>query len=114
MEKSFHTEAYKVFLNLLREVRVERGITQVDLAERLNETQSFISKCERGERRLDYLELREWCRALGMPVVEFLAGLEGELAMVLRKEVPRGGANRGRHHAKSKDLKTATSRTRPR
>ena len=39
-------------------------MTQIDMADRLAETQSFVSKCERGERRIDVAELRAFCRAL--------------------------------------------------
>lgn len=91
-----------VFGPLLIEVRVELGVTQVDLADRLGETQSFVSKCERGERRLDYLELREWCHALGMPLVEFLHGLESELATNLRRIATGSGDKKGRKRTKTK------------
>lgn len=48
------------------------GITQVGLAERLGRPQSFVSKYERGERRLDVIELCEVCHALGIDPVAFL------------------------------------------
>ena len=51
-------------------------VTQIELAKRLDETQSYISKCERGERRLDLVELRTFCRALGVPLVEFVKEFE--------------------------------------
>ena len=63
---------------LLREVRTEKGLTQVELAERLNEPQSFVSKYESGERRLDVLELREVCAALKISLTEFVGRLERE------------------------------------
>ncbi len=66
-------------LDLLRRVRREAGLTQVDLARRIGEEQSFVSKFERGERRLDILELRHICRALGVTVDEFARRLEREL-----------------------------------
>ncbi len=65
---------------LLRQVRAEAGLTQWDLAKKLNRPQSFVSKFESGERRLDILELREVCRALDIPVVDFLSRLEAQLA----------------------------------
>jgi transcriptional regulator with XRE-family HTH domain len=64
---------------LLREVRTEAGIRQTDLAERLGQTQSFVSKYESGERRLDILELRDVCEALGLPLAEFVERLEDRL-----------------------------------
>lgn len=77
--KSIYTKDYAVFVETLREMRVERGVSQVDLAKGLGVTQSFISKCERGERRLDCIELRNWCRVLQMSLVEFAKELESEL-----------------------------------
>ncbi|MGT2512285.1 helix-turn-helix domain-containing protein [Cupriavidus basilensis] len=50
----------------LRKASKVAGITQADLAARLDVTQTFVSKCERGERRLDVKELRSWCMAIGV------------------------------------------------
>jgi transcriptional regulator with XRE-family HTH domain len=61
---------------LLRQVRMEAGLTQEGVAERLGRPQSFVSKYETGERRLDVLELREVCRVLGVPLGEFVRRLE--------------------------------------
>ena len=66
MKKSVFSKDYETFVSLLRGERERMGVTQVEMAQRLGETQSFISKCERGERRLDVIELRSWCQALGM------------------------------------------------
>lgn len=52
------------------------GITQAELAVRLGETQSFVSKVERGERRLDVLEFLSFCEALGVPPLEFITTLQ--------------------------------------
>jgi hypothetical protein len=43
------------------------------------ETQSFVSRCERGERRLDAVELRAICKAIGLPFVSFIRRLDGEM-----------------------------------
>ena len=79
MEKMVYTPEYGILLRMLRRLRQERGLTQVQLAERLSENQSFVSKCERGEHRLDVLELRIFCNGLGITLVEFITELEGEL-----------------------------------
>lgn len=71
MDKSIHTREYAAFLRLLRQIREDRGVTQSRLAELLEATQTFVSKCERGERRLDVVELRQWCIALGMEFCDF-------------------------------------------
>lgn len=73
MEKTIHSKEYCLFLTLLRSAREQAGLTQADVAEKLGESQSFISKCERGERRIDVVELRTWCSALGVPVTDFIS-----------------------------------------
>lgn len=72
MEKSIYSRQYTCFLEILRATREQLGLTQEDVALRLNETQSFVSKCERGERRLDVVELRAWCSALGVSLPTFV------------------------------------------
>lgn len=65
---------------LLRGARLEAGLRQQDLAERLGVPQSFVSKYESGERRLDVLELRQVCMALGLPFCAFARRLDDHLA----------------------------------
>jgi transcriptional regulator with XRE-family HTH domain len=72
MDKSIHSAQYAVFLKTFRDVRRRKGITQVDLAGRVGESQSFISKCERGERRIDLVELRTFCAAMDIPLNQFV------------------------------------------
>ena len=57
-DKAYQT-AYKNFLARLIEARKQAGLTQVDVAKRLGKAHSFISKCELGERRVDFVELRQ-------------------------------------------------------
>jgi transcriptional regulator with XRE-family HTH domain len=52
-------------------MRKEVGLNQADLAKRVGETQSFVSKVERGERRLDFVELDTFCAAMGISLVDF-------------------------------------------
>jgi len=73
MEKTVHSEEYARFLQVLRAAREQSGLTQEDVALKLDTTQSFVSKCERGERRLDVVELRAWCSALGINMQDFIA-----------------------------------------
>jgi transcriptional regulator with XRE-family HTH domain len=79
MQKSLHSRNYKLFLVALRDARIRLGVTQEELAARLEATQSFVSKCERGERRLDVVELQLWCRALGMRMPDFVRQLDRRL-----------------------------------
>ncbi|MEC3978178.1 helix-turn-helix domain-containing protein [Amycolatopsis sp. H20-H5] len=65
MDKSIHSAEYRRLCAILRELRLEAVLTQVQVAERLDEPQSFVSKYEAGERRLDVVELRQVTTALG-------------------------------------------------
>ena len=57
-DKAYH-EAYKNFLARLIDARKQAGLTQVEVAKRLGRAHSFISKCELGERRVDFVELQQ-------------------------------------------------------
>lgn len=80
MEKSIYTDEYAVMLALLRQARSAAKLSQVQLAERLGRSQSFVSKAEVGERRLDVIQLRTICRALGTTLPAFVKRLEEKLA----------------------------------
>lgn len=66
MAASTHHDDYQLLLKLFKETRQEQGVAQTDLAERLGTTQAFISKVERGDRRLGALELVELLEAMGV------------------------------------------------
>ena len=66
----------KALLSLLRELRVQAGIRQVDMARALGKPQAFVSYYESGARRLDLLELRQICKVLGVPLVDFVRKFE--------------------------------------
>jgi len=52
---------------------MDAGLRQSDVAERLEEPQSFVSKYESGERALDFVEVVEVCDALGIPLSDLIA-----------------------------------------
>lgn len=79
MRKSVFTREYGVLLDLLLAARENAGLTQAQLAKRLRQSQSWVSKCERGERRIDVIELREMCRVLQTTLPEFIEELEEAL-----------------------------------
>ena len=79
MKKSTYLAQRKRLLALLREKRTKAGLTQAELASRVDRDQTFVSKYESGERRLDILELREVCRALGIDFKDFIRALDAEL-----------------------------------
>lgn len=76
MDKSIYSSNYGTMLKLLIAAREAAGLTQQELGLRLGETQSFISKCERGERRLDIVELWMWCAAMDVTLSHFVEKLE--------------------------------------
>jgi transcriptional regulator with XRE-family HTH domain len=79
MRKSIHSAEYLAFLALLREVRLAHGVTQTELANRLDQSQAFVSKSERGDRRIDAIELWRICQALDEPFAAFISRLDREL-----------------------------------
>jgi transcriptional regulator with XRE-family HTH domain len=66
----------KALLSLLRQLRTEAGLRQVDMANSLGKPQAFVSYYESGARRLDLLELRQICGILGIPLIEFVKKFE--------------------------------------
>jgi len=81
MDKSIYSDEYAVLLQLLQEARKGAGLTQEELGKRLDQTQSFISKCERGERRLDVVEIRAICQALNISFSDFISQLDDAIFM---------------------------------
>jgi transcriptional regulator with XRE-family HTH domain len=80
MKKTIYTTQQKSLLELLLNLRNAMGVTQAELANQLGVTQAEISKFERGERRLDILQLRAWLQVFGMPLAMFSEALEEELS----------------------------------
>lgn len=76
MEKAIHSDEHRRLCALLRSTREQAGLRQADVAARLEEPQSFVSKYENGERRLDLIELRQVCEALGTPLVSLIEAFE--------------------------------------
>ncbi len=76
MGKTIHSAAHRQLCDALRQLRLDAGLTQAQLAQRLKKPQSYVSKFEAGERRLDLLEVREICRAVEVPFLKFAKDLE--------------------------------------
>jgi transcriptional regulator with XRE-family HTH domain len=76
MRKSQHTREYRRLIEALREAREQSGFTQEEVAKRLRVYASFVSKCESGERRLDVVELAEFCRIYDIDLVSFLRSVQ--------------------------------------
>ena len=73
MPRSVFTDAYADFRDTLVAVRKDAGVTQIELAERLGKPQQFVSKYERGDRRVDLIEFVAVCRALRIDPKEAFA-----------------------------------------
>ena len=58
--------------NLLRQVRLDANLTQLQLAGKIGQTQSYVSKYENGEQRLDLIELEAVCKAAGIKLTDFV------------------------------------------
>ncbi len=76
MERSIFTSRSETLQSLLRQLRIDAGLRQVDLALLLEQPQSFVSKYECGERRLDLPELQQICEACGITLGEFVQQYE--------------------------------------
>lgn len=72
MDKAIYGAAHRRLAALLREAREASGLRQADVAERVGMPQSFVSKYETGERRLDLVELEQVCSALGIGLLDFV------------------------------------------
>jgi transcriptional regulator with XRE-family HTH domain len=79
--KSIYSQEQGILVGLLRQLREEAGLRQVELAERLDRHQSFVSKYEAGQRRLDLIELRAVARALGVSLSDLVRRFEEALKM---------------------------------
>ncbi|MGW9530494.1 helix-turn-helix domain-containing protein [Paenibacillus terrae] len=77
--KSIHSDSYIVMLDSLKDLRKTKNLTQIELAELINRDQTYVSKYERAERRLDVIEVRTICKALGIELLDFIKDLEIEL-----------------------------------
>jgi transcriptional regulator with XRE-family HTH domain len=78
MQKSLSSQKQQELLKLLKEIRESAGLRQQDVASALKQPQSFVSKYESGERRLDLLELEQVCSACGISLNDFVQKYTGK------------------------------------
>lgn len=69
---SLHTKAYGEVISRLKKARADAGLTQVEVAEKLKKPQSYISKVENRQRRLDILEVRELANLYGVKLDDLI------------------------------------------
>jgi transcriptional regulator with XRE-family HTH domain len=96
-----YSPRYGRFRALLRKVREEAGLSQTSLAEKLGKPQTFVSKSEIGERRIDFLETVDFCRACNLALNQFMERLENTAAAAqeakrAKRRSPRKMDNEGR------------------
>lgn len=72
MPSSIFTQRHQEFIGFIASTRKAAGITQAELAGRMGKPQSFMSKVERGERRLDVIEFCQVAEALGQDPADLL------------------------------------------
>lgn len=78
VDKAIYSEEHRRLTTLLRTLREEAGLRQIDVADGLGVPQSFVSKYESGERRLDLIELRQVCQVLGIRLSELVQRFDAE------------------------------------
>ncbi|PIW29645.1 MAG: XRE family transcriptional regulator [Rhodospirillales bacterium CG15_BIG_FIL_POST_REV_8_21_14_020_66_15] len=76
MAKTIHSKKHERFCTLLVEARKASGMTQQDVAAKLGKPQSYVSKYETGERRLDVIEFLEVAKVVGFSPDQFLKACE--------------------------------------
>lgn len=79
MAGSVFSQHYDVLLRVLIDARRAAGLRQIDLAERLGKPQSFVSKIERRERRIDLVEFLILARAMGADEIALVRAVASRL-----------------------------------
>lgn len=79
MPENFHPDEHRKFEAVLRGVRAEQKVTQAEVAERMGVFQGRVSRFESGERRMDLVELRHWCIAVGVSLDDVVRRFEAAL-----------------------------------
>ena len=71
-----YEQKYKLFVVKLQEARKEASLTQIEVSRMLGRTQSYISKCERGELRVDIIQLLEFANLYSKSITYFVENIE--------------------------------------
>lgn len=90
MPKSLYRPENLELAALLRGLREGAGLVQAGLAERLGRNQTFVSNVELGIRRLDLVELRDYCQSLGIGLTELIEQWELRLRPAPKSRRPAG------------------------
>lgn len=71
MNKTHYQRQYGRFIRKLKSARIQAGLTQTEAARNLDKPQTYVSKCELGERRVDIVELAEFAHIYHKPIEYF-------------------------------------------
>jgi transcriptional regulator with XRE-family HTH domain len=108
MRKSLYRSEHDILTTLLREFRLRQGLTQTQVARALGAPQSFLSDVETGQRRLDLVQLRDLCQALGIPLVRLIHAFEKHIAQAeMKSETMKKTRSRGGHGPMQPDISPA-------
>ncbi|MEK7131714.1 MAG: helix-turn-helix transcriptional regulator [Patescibacteria group bacterium] len=72
MSKSIYSKEYKEIIERLKKARIEVGLSQQAVADKLSKPQSYISKIESGERRLDVVEIKKFAKLYNKGINDFI------------------------------------------
>lgn len=72
MEKAIYSKEYQMVVQRLRKARLDAGFTQAEAAKKLGRTQSYLSKVEHGELRVDVVGIKQFAKLYGKSVNHFL------------------------------------------
>lgn len=72
---------YRVLVDCLKIYRLQSKMTQKELADSLGCSQTYVSKYEQGQKRLDIIEVRKICNCLGVDLIEFISEFEERLRL---------------------------------
>ena len=72
MGRTIRTKEYGVLIEKLKQALIDAGLTQVDVAQKPKRPQSYVSKCEAGEQRLDIFKLKQFTKLYKKDVSYFL------------------------------------------
>jgi transcriptional regulator with XRE-family HTH domain len=76
---SIYDSSYRRFLSELRYARLAKGLSQEELAARLDKHQTFVSKVEQGQRYMDVLEFVRWSKAIDVDPAQLISGLRDDI-----------------------------------
>jgi transcriptional regulator with XRE-family HTH domain len=83
-----YNQEIKLAVSILKSLRIKANLTQMDVASKLDKPQSFVSKYEIGERRLDIIELKLVCEALGISLSDYVNILERKTEIESEQKIP--------------------------